>query len=576
MEAEKPPPCQLDNILIWSAVEKCDSKFDHLKTLGVIKYKVPLCKRRKTHFRFEDPLFKLITIDKAPILKLTGDYYMADGDIASYELSIKKMDVAPVRMYLKDGTTWLKVKQIVYMQLEDAFKNVSYPHDLETILPRMNKNASCGFPLSLFFKSKEKALSDAWARDYIFDVGISDYEPVWRAIAKREWYSLEDILSGKVRTFIIPPLKLLILQLSFYTGQNNALKELWWSSYGFNPYFGGVNRLAHRLLLRRYKIYYDVKGWDRKYPHMKDVYDLRNHFFSPEYKEIVKWIALHTEKSVLLLADGVLVYKEISNNSGSGCTTPDNIIGHMLTLTYVLLQLYDGCVEKVLQVIANLFGDDNMMSLDSPKNPAEIERIFRSGYLDFGWELDPFVITEELEGCEFLGFQFHEITPGLWVPRFNLARIATAFCYEFDKTDLSQQLSKSYSLLLMSWPHGEEVFNLFSDVYLSILRLDIVREQYNKNPIITAYLDLGVPTEDELESFYIGYETCLLRPLFRMEVAQKIGLRDYEQSYAWREAYGEAGGKRKFDPCWERLVNCCIRSDARHPAQGASGVAGSM
>jgi len=407
---------------------------------------------------------------------------------------------------------------------------VSRPHQNEEFIPNMNLNTSAGFPLCVYFKKKSAALDSRYGRQYLstFD---ENYKPIWRVVAKQEWYHSSDIDAGKVRTFIIPPLKFLMMQLRFYSGQNSALKDFWWSAYGFNPYYGGTHQLALKLLKHNTFVYYDVRAWDRKFPHMKDVYNIRNSFFDAEFQPIVNWIADRTCHSYLLLADGTIVFKKISNNSGSGCTTPDNIIGHMLTLAFALYNLYDGDTKKVLSCIANLFGDDNLLSLPKLNFSHEhIEKVFRDSYLAFGWELDPFVIQDTLEGCEFLGFRF-KLLGDVWVPLFNLGRITAAFCYEYDRnTTLDQQLSKAYSLMIMSWPHGPDVFNKFTTAYK--LMLSTAQVLQSTNSVVKSYKVAGIPAESDMRYFYLGLEVSApYVKLFRMEVVQKVLLGDYEQGY---------------------------------------------
>lgn len=113
----------VDDILVWTKLKKTDIKYDYLEVVGQTEYRTPLAHRRKTRYRFEDPLFAALPHHlKEPLKLISGPYYMADGDVESYKLSVKKMDVAPVRQY--EGTIAYEfAMKLVFRKNYENFKD---------------------------------------------------------------------------------------------------------------------------------------------------------------------------------------------------------------------------------------------------------------------------------------------------------------------------------------------------------------------------------------------------------------------------------------------------------------------
>jgi len=301
-----------------------------------------------------------------------------------------------------------------------------------------------------------------------------------------------------------------------------AMKEHHWSAYGFNPYCGGVDRMAKRLLKNPAILFYDVESWDRVLPIMPTVYSMRNRFFTdPVAYELAQWVAHHCIHTHLLRPDGLIFLKDIGNNSGSGNTTADNILAHSFILCVTLLDLYDGDTTKVKQVVAALFGDDNVMSLPLPKKGRDVVKTFERVFALFGLHFKPICLTLQLEGVEFLGFKFHRVTDG-WIPQYNIKRLVAAFCYVIDKKhDVGASIARAWSLTVMSAGNGPEIFKILSSAvehYLAYLVDD-------PNPVVKSYVEAGVPDYDSCIRFYLGRETSLPVQLF-----STVGLED-ENNY---------------------------------------------
>lgn len=492
--------------MIWSKLDRSvNQQYSVLQTVGHVPIYQPLPYSRKVDSRFEDGLFEKLPIDlKEKLAKYAGPYYHAVGDHNSYFKSVKKMDVAPKKEYL-DNPMWDLADEYLWDVWFKRLKFYTRVLRSEELLGTLNLSTSPGVPLtSMGFHKKKDVVASPWGVEYLFK--DFPYEPLWRVVAKEEWYHQSDLLDGKIRTFIIPPFKFLNHQKVYYHTQNEALKEYHWSAYGFNPYYGGVDRLARRLIGKGNRLFgmYDVKGWDRLLNFLRDIYALRYSCHSEEHAESALWVGKNTCRSKLLLADGYVVEKNDGNNSGSNNTTSDNILCHEKLLAYFLLRLVDGDVEQLQHVVSSLFGDDNVFSIPLSMASAEtVKNLLIEVFAEFGYVLDPIVISTDLTDMEFLGFKFG-FKFGHWLPFYKVERIMAGFCYEYEKrVPPHAQISKAFSLLVMLWPHGGEVYETACDVYSRYLS----NFRSSKNPTVLAYIDLGVPTHEDCLSFYTGSES---------------------------------------------------------------------
>jgi len=399
-------------------------------------------------YRFPDPLFRMLPDNLQVISNQAGEFYRVIGTKSSVELSISKMD-QPRTTRFKECKYWAVCKNIVFNECEPILRDPEW-WGTEQILVSTNMDTSNGQPwLRLGYKKKRDFYSSAYCRHYLATYDhVNGKPPVWKIADKMEWYPIEKIILNKVRTFIIPPAHFVHLQKLHFGNQNERLKMYWWSAYGFCPYSGGVHRIAEVLNQRRVKISYDVGNWDRGLPHLPTVYRLRTAFMPDD--SLLDWIVENTVHSYLLHPNGHLLYKKIGNNSGSVNTTTDNIIAHFYIITLTLLVIYKGDVDKVKLCHSFIFGDDNVLSLDTHLSFQKIESIFRKVFSWFGMTLDPFYISEDLRDCNFLGFSF-AVKDGFWYPKYNISRLLASFCYEYDGgMTIQQSFCKAYSLYIMA------------------------------------------------------------------------------------------------------------------------------
>ncbi len=529
--AERPLTQNADDHYVWSRVIESGAWYSYLEVLGrVPTLVIPLQKQRNARNRQDDVLFITLPHDlQEQLRQYAGEFYCGEADVKSYDVSVRKMDVAPVKKY-KHTEIWRQAKSFVWGVYGPLFEYETRMVPPEELVPQYSLDTSSGVPMQQAgLKKKRDVLRSEYGRKYMTDFGMN-YIPVWRVSGKREWLHKDDLDAHKVRTFIVPPFKFLHQQKTFFHSQNVAMKNFHWSAYGFNPYQGGTNEIAQRLLVNNVFVMYDVKGWDRKVPNMRTVYKLRTKFHKGNAQKAAKLVGDLTCRTVLVLCDGTLVCRKNGNNSGSGSTTNDNILCHTFILAYVLFKLYEGREQLVRRVVAFLFGDDDALSLpDTGKTNEEIETTFREGFLDFGLELDPFLVTRDLSQIEFLGFYFTKVG-STWLPRYKIDRLLAAFCYEIDKSVThDKSISKAYALMVMAYPHGGEKYNLMRRAYKLYLRT----LHDSEDSVVRSYVLAGVPSNEAISDFYTGRETGGIARLFRTEGLEVYNISGHgnEQSY---------------------------------------------
>lgn len=478
--------------------------FEAHEVMRCTKYATPGAVTRDNYYRFEDPLMREVPENlKRPLMEKCGEFYRVVGTVSSIDKSIRKTD-KPRCIKYKKNVYWGQAKDFTWNMFFEHLEAMWKMTTMDEIWMILDLDTAAGTPWALLgFRKKKDFFSSEYCIHFLFDDPRKYHPPVWKFAGKTEWYPLSKLLSGDVRTFIIPPMQLLYFQKVLYHAQNMAVKLFKWSMYGFDPYHGGTARLGKELCKNSKFICYDVGGWDRLLPILRSVYRLRNQAIPEAWHWLAKWVTENTVASYLLLPDGRIIYKDAGNNSGSGNTTVDNIIAHAFIAATWLLDLFDGNVDKLDEAVVALYGDDNVSSIpDCGKSDEQIEQTLRSTFADFGLTLDPLKITNNLSECEFLGFKFTDYH-GNWIPQYNIDRLLTAFCYDYETMPIHAALSKAFSLTVMAAGGDEETFERMREVlrfYFNLLR-------DRDDTTIQAYIHLGAPTREECIAFYMGWES---------------------------------------------------------------------
>lgn len=482
---------------LWDTMTPSNSHYDHFELYGrfhtapIAEYADPTMYAGECFTRVDKDL-------QDEIKKLSGDFCYAKTTRKHLDISVRKMDKKPVYTYKQDKYYPLAL-DIVKEQFEKA---LSQPHmSPDEVLADLDLTKAPGFfETWRGFKTKYDCVLAGVLSEYN-DQDLNEI-PIWKVSGKNEIKETSAYVNEyKQRTFIIEPFNMLWHDKRIFGGQNKGMKEVWWSAYGFNPYDGGTGNLWRSLSSFKRFWEWDVRGYDRVMPHLKDIGKIRGAFAVPD--KFLDWVLKHKCKSILVLPNGDVIYKYWGNNSGSGTTTTDNIIGMCIIVVHGFLRA--GCSKNDIlnKVNCLIFGDDVLGGDNLSFSDNFMEELFRSTFAMYGYELDPLKITHSLEGMSFLGFELAKVENYI-LPKYKLPRIAFSFMHTVsDKEDIDVEISKMLSLMLMSVGHGPAVYNLFRDALLQV----VVRSTsvYAKRLQINGVHD-NIPSYEDALSWCIGME----------------------------------------------------------------------
>jgi len=455
--------------------------------------------------------------------ELASDKYMVVRPTKDvYDKTVQSWDNRPDTPFIKSGWDKTLVGCVYKEALE--FLNACYGPLMrdpvmnpEEISETIDWSKSPGWPYTHYgFKTKQDVVNRMPNYSVANDTQKLK-EPVYLNCAfKVEFLPTAEIQAGKGRIFQIPPLHLLYSQLKFGKKISLRMKMFGWSYYGFNPYAGGFNNLAIQISSKRWRGCYDVSGWDKYLCVLKDIYEIlqkRADLTIDQVDEFV-WMAKNSHQFFLKLIDGLVLFKSYGNASGSGTTTRDNILAHILIFATGLYLAYYSKYESlptfdfVFKQVVALFGDDNVFSLDEEFSLLCDEKFLTQHLGQFGLKLKFFYggYDYPLENLSFLGAHFKKIDD-YWYPQYDTIRIATTMVYEFggDKSlDLPQTIGKLFTLTVMSYP--TQHWELFRSAYSDFISNREVLE-FAGDSTVGGYLSVGVPDDALMRSFYQGLES---------------------------------------------------------------------
>jgi hypothetical protein len=481
--------------------------YKHLDTVGTLPGSE--IKNKRLYTRSTSRFAKLYgTVALQGLMDLAGDkFHIVLPCESNYYKTVSSWDQKPSFTYEQE-ISFLFAKQFFdcyYGPIMDDCIASS-----EEICSFIDWTKSPGWPHTYFgYRTKEELVHSLTDTLFFDRVGTP---PIWNVAGKVEFKDIADIKENKIRLFQIPSFELLWSQLKFGKRISLQLMNYQWSAYGFNPYAGGFERLARRLLSKPYRGCYDVSGWDKFLPLLKDIYNVlekRGNIPESELDEF-HWMVTNTCEFLLKLTNGNVIKKTYGNASGSGCTTRDNIFGHILIFAAGLYEahlLKTGKAPTITQVhdqLVHLYGDDNVYSLDEDFSLMCDEDFLGKHLGKYGLKLKFFFggLNADLHTLSFLGAHFKELN-GRWLPKYDAERLATTMIYEKTQLSLDQHLGKAFTLMVMSYPTDH--FEVFYTAYASLVNSDIVKKNLD-DPRTRAYSVVGVPEICSIVSFYTGSE----------------------------------------------------------------------
>lgn len=332
--------------------------FKHLKCVGRVDHSYPL--GNETHSVAVSPY--LDGFSGSDELLSLSTYRPVKVNYNGYWKSAHKMDYP------------LEFKPDVFhkhaMNLATDYLEPFYSRPL-TEVTSVEWDKSPGYPWkTLNCKTKMDAIHH---RDFI-DVHDSYCTPIWVLSGKGdEKLDIVDIKEEKLRTFQIAPLELVIRQKLLFTAAQQAMIKRChtnWIKYGMVLQYGGIQDFF--LNLSKYDMRWesDVSGWDRKLQIMRDVYKIKYHhmkpYLDPETDKMFKYVEDAVCESIFLTHDGSLFQRQCGNPSGSGSTTEDNCVAHVIILFRLFSKIfyeYYGSMPTLEDILSNVdlgvFGDDN-------------------------------------------------------------------------------------------------------------------------------------------------------------------------------------------------------------------------
>jgi hypothetical protein len=341
--------------------------------------------------------------------------------------------------------------------------------------------------------------------------------PMVSVANKKELKDVMDIMNEKIRLFFISEFHHCHGQLKYGKKSSLRMKNLKWSAYGFSPFLSGVHDLAQKLLSKPIRLWYDVSGWDKFIGLMEDLYKIirEKTNIPPSMRDHFEWVIRHTIEFICVLWDGDVILKKYGNCSGSGVTTRDNTLMHVIIAAAFLCEAYfikNGEMptwNNLASQVVKLFGDDSVFAVDEEYSHVLYRQDEEDGFLHLFFKRMGMKLKflhggrdYPVEKMEFLGFRFCKIG-GRYYPYYDPIRLAHSFINTNDKADsLDAYISKCFVLTMMSY--ATEHRDTFLGAYKAIL--DSVKP-HEITPGIQGFLNIGPLTSSILESFYSGSES---------------------------------------------------------------------
>jgi len=489
-------------------------------------------------FRRERPMSTPKTHCKPSLLKgIDIDYW---NDLSQYcgryfynrpcEVSVEKaeMKIDEPRPWPKMDMFREQAQRIADRMLEVPLTAKSYT-DQET-LDHLDLTKGCSLPWRILgFKTRgDLYKSDIWTKVRDDSDALKDLLPFYESCGKEELAEYQDFLDSKVRTFQTTCAHLLYWQIRLYGRGNENLKNYRWSKYGFNPFYGGTDKWYREIVVRNedgtfkfpIRICWDISGYDRKifltYVAYRRLKCWINANPGSPFLKIAEWVSQAWIKSILVFLNGDIVIRTRGNNSGSGTTTTNNIeagfevVSDLLSFVYYTKYNSFPNDELVIEQLIALFGDDNAMYLMDEfilmtDEKLVKERLFQQHGLVCKWLVGG--IEHPFNELPFLGFTFSSYK-SFFIPKWNIKRLVHPILYTPTKKSIGQYLQQVYALMIMSFAHF--------DVYVKIRLVYIKLLQYYSDsgtPEVKTMIRLGVPTIEEVEQFYLGFENSSRIPL---------------------------------------------------------------
>jgi len=452
--------------------------YKHVTFVSATSFRQPHSKDAATYTITPDPYFQQFKssgkIDVSA-LEAKATYYRVKQNRENTDIASKKFDTPLVQPN----------NELFHRAMDVATSYFSYIRAGPKVDFEQNLNASSGKYWKERGYPKKKDLYEMRdgvlcpKKEFLERIWSTDTIPLNTCCNKDEYLPEEEVSSiaqggkSKLRLFEIPDADHGLRQTMFLGGQNEkmcAQHEKHWIQYGMTKEYRGFNRLIGRLKRFTLRVEGDVSRYDKNC-NMRIVYNIRSkhllingipytEWLQKERcdipKEILDFMALYdytryyTEHPHVILPNGDIVVLATGNCSGSGATTGDNCIFH------VVIKIYE-CFKMLVKIFGSearltkaeidkywdhfIYGDDFLSGFMHKKLGVSVEDYLanmRETYAEFGMELKPSASfhSESEEGGRvdprhsFLGsYCGWSETFGCYVPIPRVEKIASSICY---------------------------------------------------------------------------------------------------------------------------------------------------
>lgn len=448
--------------------------------------------------------------------ELAGDkFYMSVPTKENIRFSIRTFEDKPPVGYMSEHDKKVQFLAVNFLDQQYGHLFNNCISDSEEIASYIDWSKSAGYPMNQQgFRNKAQLIQDKNFQEYMFNQAYLKTIPIWSVHPKKEFKELEDLKNLKIRLFTIPPYPLLFEQLRFGKKVSEKLKGFEWSAYGFNPYNGGANQLATSLLQYDIILFYDVKGWDKFLSILHHVWGVAyKHSNIPDHlQENFIWTLKNTSDYYFKTPDGQVFLKNYGNPSGSGTTTRDNILAHVIIIAHALMEAYFQKVGKIptrdvlLAQFVKIFGDDNILGLTSNFSYMLNDNFLESHFHKYGLSLKFKYggFGYDIEKAQFLGFTFKK-KDNFYYPLYDIQRLATSFLYQGDSSkNREAYISRAFTLMVMSFP--SEHYETFRGAFQSIC--DYVGSE-NLTSTERSFVNMRNIDTHEIQSLFTGQESMI-------------------------------------------------------------------
>lgn len=243
------------------------------------------------------------------------------------------------------------------------------------------------------------------------------YVPIFMASPKVEQRKMSKIETDAIRTFIIPDVEFHVYSAQIHQHFNDALAAMayadnFWSAVGFCQPYGGMDRLASKLIQFKYIGEGDIVLWDCDQNHWEatvcQAVRLSCADDRSKFVEAMNWYYFHAMRSsIIVLPTGEVLLKQVGANSGVINTSDDGTIAHVYAFFRMILRLYPLATYDwvINNVYARMMSDDHVWGCTEDASlmvPFETrQKLYGELNLTLKQEAD--FVSESIVGHSFLG-----------------------------------------------------------------------------------------------------------------------------------------------------------------------------